>query len=172
MEHLRVKYKAGEALFKEGEAYDAIFLLEKGRVTITNTGKKLGTINADDGPEFVGEISALLGMKRTASVVAETECTAVRLPVAKLEDVLLTVPSLGVKLARSLARKLNNADGKIEANHDFARVFEVQLKHHVAKANPASAQALWDFFRKNNPWSVGSFDVETPKADLKVAGKK
>lgn len=166
MDHLRKKFAPGDVLLREKEPYDGFFLLEKGRVKIELEGKRIGGIDTADGPEFVGEISALLNVKRNATVIAETECTAVWLPVNKLEDVLETVPSLGVKLARSLARKLDAANLRMERGHEFGLVIVKQLELLAASPTQAAVEKLLDRFSRTNPWGVvaRSFQV--------VAGKK
>lgn len=70
------RFAAGDVLIHEGERGDDAFLLQSGEVEVFRAERRLATL----GPgSFVGEVSALTGAERTATVRARTEVTAFRL---------------------------------------------------------------------------------------------
>ena len=102
----RKTFSAGDVLLQEGKVCDSFFILESGTLEVQILGKKVATITTQGDIEFVGEVAALLGTKRTATVICSTDASALHIPTADLESIISSSPSLGVKLARSFARKL------------------------------------------------------------------
>ncbi len=70
-----VAFASGELILKEGEAGDDAYLLREGEVEVTHGGRALATLGAG---AFVGEISALTGAARTATVCARGAVSAFR----------------------------------------------------------------------------------------------
>jgi len=71
-----VAFAAGDVVLREGERGDDAYLVRGGELEITRTGRRLAMI----GPgAFVGEVSALTRMPRTATVRAVTDVSAFRL---------------------------------------------------------------------------------------------
>lgn len=109
MNQFRKQFNKGEILIQEGEIGDELFLLEKGVLDILVQGRKLNTIDSRNTQDFVGEIGAILGTPRTATVVAVTDCIVFCFPKIKLEQAISNAPSLGMKLVRSLCEKLHSS---------------------------------------------------------------
>ncbi|MFC1856186.1 cyclic nucleotide-binding domain-containing protein [Thermodesulfobacteriota bacterium] len=91
IERFKLKnYKIGEAVIKEGDAGDSIFLIKSGRVMISTTkdGKtiNLAKLNAGD---FFGEIALVTGKPRTATVTAETQAEILELKKVDFDDMLV-----------------------------------------------------------------------------------
>jgi membrane protein len=82
-------FAPGEQLIQEGDDSNWAYFLYSGRVGLykqfDGQSRKLGTLEAG---ELFGEMAYLLKEKRTASVVAETEVTALVLPPAMLEELM------------------------------------------------------------------------------------
>lgn len=82
-------YGPGEALIAEGDDSDSAFFLYAGRVglykAVNGQTRKLGVLEAG---ELFGEMAYLLKERRTATVVAEAEVTALVLPPAMLEELM------------------------------------------------------------------------------------
>lgn len=74
-------FAAGEVLLREGERGDDVYLLRSGEVDVLRGERQLATLG---GGSFVGEVSALTGKERTATVRARTAVSAFRL---RAEDV-------------------------------------------------------------------------------------
>ena len=100
------QFEEGETIIREGEAAKEFYLLKEGIAWAFVNDKKVGEIAAGGSQEFIGEVGALLDRPRTASVVAQTKCIVFAVPAKQLANVIVKAPTLGVKLARSLALKL------------------------------------------------------------------
>jgi CRP-like cAMP-binding protein/Zn-dependent protease len=71
-----VAFAAGDIVLREGERGDDAYLVRGGELEITRTDRRLATV----GPgAFVGEVSALTRMPRSATVRALTDVSAFRL---------------------------------------------------------------------------------------------
>lgn len=102
-------YAPGEYLIHEGDDSDSAFFLYSGRVGLYKEtggqGKKLGGLEAG---ELFGEMAYLLKEKRTASVVAETEVTALALPPAMLEELMRHSAPLSRRIIGALCLRLQH----------------------------------------------------------------
>ncbi|MCB0416277.1 MAG: cyclic nucleotide-binding domain-containing protein [Bdellovibrionaceae bacterium] len=100
-------FPEGHTLLKEGETGTSFYILERGTLEIRVKGKAINTITASDELEFVGEVAALLDTPRTATVIAKTEISVLYFEAGNFEKIIGAAPTLGMKLARSLAKKLS-----------------------------------------------------------------
>jgi len=170
-EDCRKRFKKGEVLLKEGAEGNEFYLLEEGILDVFIHEKKVATINARDSQEFIGEVAALLGGPRIATVIAATDCVALCLPKLEFEAILRSSPSLGAKLIRSICRKLSSLAKLCGEYHDHtASVFqsgntETSLRNYMkgllhlmeqaaTDSTGESAKQLCDYFQKTNPWRI------------------
>ncbi|MDD4882197.1 MAG: YhjD/YihY/BrkB family envelope integrity protein [Gallionellaceae bacterium] len=100
-------YAPGEQLIQEGDDSECAYYLHSGRVglykKIGGQDKKLGVLEAG---ELFGEMAYLLKEKRTASVVAESEVTALVLPPAMLEELMRYSAPLSRRIIGVLCQRL------------------------------------------------------------------
>jgi CRP/FNR family transcriptional regulator, cyclic AMP receptor protein len=94
---------AGEVLFEQGERGSIVAVLVEGALAVTFDGAPLDDHTVPG--VFVGEIGALLGTERTATVTAR-EPTRVRI-IGDPEAFFASHPSLALELARQLAGRLH-----------------------------------------------------------------
>lgn len=95
--------KRGEVLAKEGEKSYEIFVLVSGRLGIYK-----GSIKVEEFSEkgvVVGEMSAILNKKRTASIVAMDDSTVYSLE-GNIEKLMENHPDIARKVMVSLAERL------------------------------------------------------------------
>jgi len=109
------RFKPGEVVFNEGDPAGGIYFIRDGRVEITlqlpgGGAKTLGT--AAEGDTF-GELAALDGGPRTATVRALEATVADYLPRDVLAPSLAAAPSLAYRLMNQMASNLRRADGFI-----------------------------------------------------------
>lgn len=144
---LEARFGPGEVVFAEGDATRDMYILLAGEVEIRRRGQPLAVVKEPD--TYLGEMSTLLGVPRTATVVAVRETRLVRVPEHKVVDFIAHSPALGLKLARVLARRLQEMNDKYEA---LARPAEVSggsegLKR-LLEASPAHRDFL-QFYRSH-----------------------
>lgn len=101
-------FPEGHTLLKEGESGTGFYILERGTLGILVGGKKVTSLSPTGELEFVGEVAALLNAPRNATVKAETEVSVLYFETGNFEQIIGAAPSLGMKLARSLAKKIQN----------------------------------------------------------------
>ncbi len=103
-------FDEGEVIVKEGDTSSEFFLLKEGEAWAYKNNKKIGILKSDEHQEFIGEVGAILGTPRNATVIAQTKCVVLAVPATSLEKVIEKAPSLGYKLCHSLAKKLYHAE--------------------------------------------------------------
>jgi PAS domain S-box-containing protein len=98
-------YERGKYLFLEGDDSQDLYVLISGHVEILKGDKKLDEIT-EPGALF-GELSFLLGAKRTATARAEGTVEALRIPKEEITDFLHDFPSVAGEITQFLAQRLD-----------------------------------------------------------------
>ena len=104
----------GTAIVEEGDTGRDLCVLLSGRATVDVRDEHGGLVEVGmilAGQTF-GELAALLGEPRSATVVAADTCEVLRIAPPVLRELLERHPRLGVALTRSLARDLSEARGQ------------------------------------------------------------
>lgn len=87
-------FQAGDVICKEGEAEADFFVITKGSVTVSaddfGTPKVLATLTSG---QFFGELAALGGQPRQATVVAADAVEVIRIPLSAVNEVLKASPA-------------------------------------------------------------------------------
>ena len=96
----------GVVFLRETAGTSDLVILLSGVLGVYKDAERVATI--DTPGTYVGEIGALLGGGRTASVRAETKARIVWVPAEKVESFFESSPELALKLARTLARRLRD----------------------------------------------------------------
>jgi len=99
-------FACGEAVTREGESDDGLFMLVSGQgsVRIGANGEAREVARLTPG-QFFGEMSLMTGEARTASVVAATDLVCYRLEKAAFQRVLRDMPALADQIAEILVRR-------------------------------------------------------------------
>lgn len=98
-------------LCTEGEESVELFVLLRGKLRVTARGTVLGFI---DPVGLIGEIGVFTGAKRSASVVAFTDCTVIRLHKTEL---LRLMQSDYVLSTRLLLNVISDLSGKLQEDN-------------------------------------------------------
>jgi PAS domain S-box-containing protein len=110
-------FQSGEHLFFEGDESQGLYVLISGHVEILKGIQKLGEIS-EPGTVF-GELSLLLGTKRTASIRAETEVKVLYLPRDQLASFFTEFPSLWRNISTYLAQRLDETSQALSGLKNF-----------------------------------------------------
>lgn len=105
VEHETVTYPPGAIILSEGDTSDEVILIADGtaRVVAGNSGHDLATVTAGD---VVGEVSALAGGYRTATVTAESQVTCHRFTSEAFKDLLEAEPAFAEQVMTQAAHRL------------------------------------------------------------------
>ena len=112
---VRTTLGPGEVLFSQGEAGDAVYVIEKGEIEISVhslDGRKLALDIQRDGEVF-GEI-ALFGGDRTATATALTDCVLRRIRRADVLEALRQRPEFALEFIDILCDRLRALSLKLE----------------------------------------------------------
>jgi len=91
----RLPFAAGEAIVREGDPGDSIYLVERGAVRVTIGRGLTARTLAGMGPgDYFGEMSLLAGEPRSATVTAETDAVVLEVGRAAFEKIVAADPAL------------------------------------------------------------------------------
>jgi CRP-like cAMP-binding protein len=113
-----VRITARDFFFREGDAADAMFVLERGRVRIVKSWRGGDYPLGDLGPgDCFGEMALIDLFPRSGSVIALEDCSAIRITNADLYRVYETdieqFAVIQMNISRELSRRLRIADERL-----------------------------------------------------------
>jgi len=97
----------GESVVKEGDLGETLFVVLEGEGKVVRGGRKVGVVLPGD---FFGELSAIDGGPRTASVVAVTQLRVLRLFRRTLMSLIEDEPQVTLKLLDGIVRRVRQID--------------------------------------------------------------
>ena len=108
----RTTFTKGKYIIKEGDLGDELFIVLKGDIeiikkTLQNEQYVVTTLNSDQGGINVGEIALIDNDRRSASVLAKTDCECL---VITRDDFIMfgdENPTAGLAITRAIARQLS-----------------------------------------------------------------
>ena len=102
------RFDTGDTVVVEGEGGVGFFVVAEGTARVESRGNKLGTISR--GGSF-GEVALLDDVgRRSATVIAESPLRVFGLTAWQFTPLLEQHPSIAVKVAKMLARRLREAE--------------------------------------------------------------
>jgi len=104
LREMRVGFLPDETLFSEGDNSREMYILLSGKVEILKNKKRIATVEGEGS--YLGELSTLLGVPRTATVRTMSQCEFIVVNGDKVSDFFDCSPVLGLKLAKILADRL------------------------------------------------------------------
>ena len=125
-----IRFNKGDVLFKSGETSRNMYILRTGtaKVLIEKDGKQIPITELGKG-QYVGEMSFLTGVKRSATVIAETNIMANEIPPNILEDEHLGLSTWAVSIAKVLVRRIRTTTeqlGEYMTGHESPTITESQ----------------------------------------------
>jgi CRP/FNR family transcriptional regulator, cyclic AMP receptor protein len=114
-----LSFQFGEEIVKERDPGDSAFIIKEGRVSIvkkTADDRNLNLAELCEG-DFFGEMSLLDGEPRSATAVAQSPCTLLRITRDEFTDVIREYPSIAIELIRIFVKRLRAANALIEGGN-------------------------------------------------------
>ncbi len=105
------EYQDGDLVIRQGNNDKDFFKLVNGAVMVAKDGKKIAEIT--EPGEYFGEMSAISGEPRSASIVARGRCKVKRFPGDKLMEVIEKYPEVGKHLFKTVVNRLGQANSII-----------------------------------------------------------
>ncbi|MBZ0114351.1 MAG: cyclic nucleotide-binding domain-containing protein [Thermoanaerobaculia bacterium] len=105
------KYDAGSFIFEEGDLGTEMYILQEGEVEVLQQfdGKEEILAVLEKG-DFLGEMSILEDLPRTASARARTDITVICINGTTFDQMLKSRPEIAVRIMRKLSRRLRQTD--------------------------------------------------------------
>jgi len=104
-------YEDGDIIIREGNTDIDFFKLVRGELIVVKGGKKIAEI-VQPG-EYFGEMSAISGEARSASIISRGRATIKRFPGDKLIEIIDKYPEVAKHLFKTLVGRLEQANGII-----------------------------------------------------------
>jgi CRP-like cAMP-binding protein len=106
----------GQTVFDEGDAGDQLYVIQSGEVELTREGASGHRVVASLGPgDFFGELSVVLGERRTTRAVAVSRTRVLELDRETLEAMCLAQPEIAIRMIRILVSRLIEAERRLAA---------------------------------------------------------
>ena len=104
----RLTFNAGDSLFKQGDAGDALYVIMEGEadVLVDTPGGQI-TVATMGTHDFVGDIAVLCDVPRTATVTATSKLTTMRITKDLFFQLVCQFPQIAIEIMRELARRLD-----------------------------------------------------------------
>ena len=103
--------KAGEVIFKEGDAADQLFVIKSGEVGIQSGNRTLAELSAN---HIFGEMALIDDAPRSATAVARTDVELVPISEKQFLFLVSQTPFFALKVMRVLARRLRATNKTFE----------------------------------------------------------
>ncbi len=136
---------AGEILFAQDSAADAMYFLEDGQVhIIRHYSDGYEVILATEAPYYViGELSMLADLPRTGSVVAVSDCDLIKIDRAAILELFHEYPALAINATNHLSQRLYAMNLKVRESgigNVTARVASALLMMARSEAGPIQGE--------------------------------
>jgi uncharacterized membrane protein len=122
------RYRAGEVVFDQGDAGDAMFIVAEGQLNIYLPGEASRRVSLKDigRGEFFGELALFDDQPRSASVLATTDVALLALDRATLAAYLERRPRAAMAIFKMMAARLRQTNALLSARAAKNAVAEVE----------------------------------------------
>lgn len=109
------KFQAGETIIDRGADTHEVHFLASGQVRVVDHGHSGREVSFEtiDAGGIVGELAAIDGGERSASVVAEQPAVTAALDARTFRQILADHPDVGLAMMRRLTRMVRQSSGRI-----------------------------------------------------------
>jgi len=101
-------YEDGDTIIREGNRDIDFFKLIRGLLTVVKGGKKIAELT--EPGEYFGEMAAISGEQRVASIISQGRSSVKRFPGDKLGEVIKKYPDVSEHLFKTMASRLQKSD--------------------------------------------------------------
>lgn len=101
-------YEDGDVIIREGNKDIDFFKLIRGALTVIKGGKKIAELT--EPGEYFGEMAAITGEQRTASIISQGRSTVKRFPGDKIDEIIEKYPDVSQHLFRTMTKRLQKSN--------------------------------------------------------------
>lgn len=101
-------YEDGDVIIREGNKDIDFFKLIRGALTVVKGGKKIAELT--EPGEYFGEMAAITGEQRTASIISQGRSTVKRYPGDKIEELIDKYPDVSRHLFKTMSKRLQKTN--------------------------------------------------------------
>ncbi|MDR3631845.1 MAG: type IV-A pilus assembly ATPase PilB [Desulfocapsaceae bacterium] len=102
------EYEDGDLIIREGNTDIDFFKLIRGALTVIKGGKKIAELT--EPGEYFGEMAAISGEQRTASIVSQGRSTVKRFPGNKIDEIIEKYPDVSSHLFKTMTSRLHKSN--------------------------------------------------------------
>ncbi len=102
------EYVDNDVIIREGNKDIDFFKLIRGALTVIKGGKKIAEVT--EPGEFFGEMAAITGEQRTASIIAQGRATVKRYPGDKIQEIIEKYPDVSRHIFTTMTTRLQKAN--------------------------------------------------------------
>ncbi len=106
-------FKSGDVIIKEGDVADSVYTLIQGRAKVMVAEQQVGEAKEN---EIIGLQAMLLQSPRTASVIADGPCSAVKVTYDKFRSLIEARPELVISTMETMAQQIDRANQRMTKN--------------------------------------------------------
>lgn len=104
-------YAAGEAIVEEGDVGDGMYIVVVGEARV-DVGGRYHVLKAGD---FFGEMALISPGRRMATVRAQADVEALKIPAEGFQAFLLAHPAVGLAMLKAIVERLREVEQRIDA---------------------------------------------------------
>lgn len=106
----------GEAVFDEGDVGEVVFIIQAGEIELTRQGPAGPRVIARLVPgDFFGEMSVVIGERRSARAVAVKPTRLIEIDGETLESMCIERPEVAIRIIRRLTTRLIDSERRLAA---------------------------------------------------------
>src|SRR5689334_12188159 len=128
-------YSAGQTIFEEGDTGDIMYVVKDGEVDITVKGRVVETVSKGG---IVGEMAMIASHRRSATVVARTDCKLIPIDEERFTFMVQQTPSFSLQVMKLMAERLrhmNSGTSNQENNHNEGATASGEVKLTVLQGD-------------------------------------
>ena len=142
-----VRLSGGTTVFRQGDPGGSMYVIRAGKVRVLKEAHGRQRVVMTLGPgDFFGEMAVVMGRPRTATAEVLEEAELLKVPAAKLEEMVAQSGEVAIRLIRHLAERIENANRFIDLllEDDMTARVILELQRILEQANGSAAPDVTD----------------------------